>query len=55
MNSIDPASKSKSCSRCELTGKRNDKLFKCPSCEYVDHADVNASYNIALREEVNLI
>ena len=45
---IDPRNTSKKCSWCENIGNRRGKLFKCGYCNHTDHADVNASFNIAL-------
>jgi putative transposase len=45
---IDPYNTSKECSRYGQIGNRSGKSFKC-QYGHVDHADVNASFNIALR------
>lgn len=50
---IDPHATSKKCSRCGHIGNRHSKQFECPHCGHVDHADVNAAFNIALTPKGN--
>ncbi|MDX3641234.1 transposase [Streptomyces sp. MB09-02B] len=49
---VDPACTSRECSRCHYIDTRNrpsQAVFACRSCGFVEHADLNASHNIASR------
>jgi IS605 OrfB family transposase len=53
---VDPRGTSRTCSKCGHEDKRNRKSqseFLCLSCGHSEHADLNASKNIASRAAVN--
>jgi putative transposase len=49
---VDPAYTSRMCSSCGHASKKNrpdQATFRCTSCGFAEHADVNAARNIAAR------
>jgi len=50
---VEPRNTSKECSRCGDIGARQGKKFVCHHCGHVENADVNASFNIALRPSIS--
>lgn len=51
---VNPAYTSQICSCCGKLGERNEKQFKCESCNTVLDADYNASINIKNRKETSI-
>lgn len=52
---VDPAHTSTTCAECGRTDKKNrtsQANFACRSCSVIQHADINASRNIAARAAV---
>ena len=55
---VNPAYTSQACGRCGFVHRKNrtnrDK-FKCKICDYITHADINASKNIEKRRSSSLL
>lgn len=54
---VNPRNTSRTCSKCGYCNKQNRKsqaVFECGICGHREHADLNASRNIALQGSVNL-
>ncbi len=53
---VDPRYTSQTCSKCshcEKSNRKSQDVFKCKSCGFTLHADLNAAINIAARAVVN--
>jgi IS605 OrfB family transposase len=44
---VNPAWTSQTCSKCGATGLRTRDFFRCTTCDWTGHADINAALNIA--------
>ncbi len=53
---VNPRNTSRTCSKCnhcEKLNRKSQEIFKCKSCGFTLHADLNAAINIAARAVVN--
>lgn len=50
VESVDPSFTSQNCSHCGERGSRNNDHFRCSSCGYERHANLNAATNIDKRD-----
>ena len=55
---VNPAYTSQTCNRCGFTHRLNRNSrdqFKCKNCNYIKHADINASRNIRARSSCSIL